>query len=125
MPVTRRPARCLIAGRFCPATGRFSTCRQPPHRPNCTTSDDSPEGLKAVRDLVCCSLPPELMPSMTNDSLVDQPRTMREEDRFDVEAVDAWLKARVEGLEGQPEVRQFSKGVSNLTYLLRYANRDL
>ncbi|HSH43912.1 MAG TPA: phosphotransferase family protein, partial [Arenicellales bacterium] len=49
----------------------------------------------------------------------------RDEDRFDVEAVDAWLKERVEGLDGLPEVLQFSKGASNLTYLLRYPGRDL
>lgn len=59
------------------------------------------------------------------DDWVDQPGALREEDRFDVAAVDAWLKHRVEGLQGQPEVRQFSRGASNLTYLLRYPGRDL
>lgn len=57
--------------------------------------------------------------------LIDQPRALREEDRFDIAAVDAWLKQRIEGLEGQPAVSQFSKGASNLTYLLRYRGRDL
>ena len=62
---------------------------------------------------------------MTRTALIDQPKPLRDEDRFDVEAVDAWLKARVEGLDGSPEVAQFSRGASNLTYRLRYANRDL
>lgn len=50
---------------------------------------------------------------------------LREEDSFDVEAVDAVLKAELPGLEGFPEVRQFSAGRSNLTFLLSYPNRDL
>ncbi|TVQ27335.1 MAG: phosphotransferase family protein [Wenzhouxiangella sp.] len=62
---------------------------------------------------------------MVNQNLLDQPRDLREEDRFEIAAVDAWLKARIEGLEGTPEVAQFSKGASNLTYRLRYPGRDL
>ncbi|WP_376696124.1 phosphotransferase family protein [Wenzhouxiangella sp. EGI_FJ10305] len=62
---------------------------------------------------------------MPENDLIDRPKDLREEDRFDVCAVDAWLKERLDGLEGRPEVRQFSRGASNLTYLLRYANRDL
>lgn len=52
-------------------------------------------------------------------------RAVRDEDAFDVAAVDAWLTRRVEGLTGPPAVRQFSGGASNLTYLLRYPERDL
>ena len=62
---------------------------------------------------------------MSAKSLIDQPRDLREEDRFDIDAVDEWLKSHVDGLEGHPELTQFSKGASNLTYRLRYANRDL
>lgn len=40
-------------------------------------------------------------------------------------AVDAWLKAQVAGLEGSPEVTQFSGGASNWTYRLRYPSHDL
>lgn len=58
-------------------------------------------------------------------SMIDQPRALRAEDRFDVEAVDAWLKAQLPGLSGTPEVEQFPKGASNLTYRLRYPDRDL
>ncbi|MEM1082271.1 MAG: phosphotransferase family protein, partial [Pseudomonadota bacterium] len=32
---------------------------------------------------------------------------------------------QVDGLEGMPEVEQFPRGASNLTYRLRYENRDL
>ena len=55
-------------------------------------------------------------------------RTVREEDAFDVEAVALWLRTSADdpaGLGETPEVRQFSGGASNLTYLLRYPDRDL
>jgi len=53
---------------------------------------------------------------------------VRDEDAFDVEAMASWLRAAapdVEGLDAVPEVRQFSGGASNLTFLLRYPTRDL
>jgi aminoglycoside phosphotransferase (APT) family kinase protein len=52
-------------------------------------------------------------------------REVRDEDAFDVAAVDTWLRAQTELPSGLPEVKQFSGGASNLTYLLRYADRDL
>jgi aminoglycoside phosphotransferase (APT) family kinase protein len=52
-------------------------------------------------------------------------RPVREEDAFDVDAVDAWLRERVDLADGLPAVRQFTGGASNLTYLLRYPRRDL
>ncbi|HYV16777.1 MAG TPA: phosphotransferase family protein [Conexibacter sp.] len=52
-------------------------------------------------------------------------RPVREEDAFDVAAVDAWLRERVDLADGLPEVRQFTGGASNLTYLLRYPQREL
>lgn len=56
-------------------------------------------------------------------------RPVRDEDAFDVAAVDAWLRAAgVAGLgdgAAPPQVRQFAGGASNLTYLLRYPERDL
>jgi len=49
---------------------------------------------------------------------------VREEDRFDVAKMHAWLRSYID--EDQlPEVFQFRSGASNLTYLLRYAGRDL
>jgi aminoglycoside phosphotransferase (APT) family kinase protein len=56
---------------------------------------------------------------------VEGTRAVRGEDAFDTAKVDAWLKARVPDLAGTPEVRQFSGGASNLTYLLRYPEREL
>ncbi|ONI67837.1 phosphotransferase family protein [Kribbella sp. ALI-6-A] len=56
---------------------------------------------------------------------VEGARAVRDEDSFDVPAVDTWLRTHTELPAGLPEVRQFSGGASNLTYLLRYADRDL
>ena len=44
---------------------------------------------------------------------------------LDLDRLDAVLTAAGVAVEGVPEVRQFSGGASNLTYLLRYRNRDL
>ena len=59
--------------------------------------------------------------------LTDEPGAVRLEDAFDVVAAHRWLGQHVDGLAPQPlpEVRQFSSGASNLTYLLRYPDRDL
>ena len=61
-------------------------------------------------------------------SEVRDARGVREEDGFDVAAVAAWLREHADdpaGHDGVPEVRQFSGGASNLTFLLRYPGRDL
>ncbi len=55
----------------------------------------------------------------------DEPKDLRAEDAFDVAAVHAFLAERVEGLSDLPEVMQYGGGASNLTYLLRYPDRDL
>ncbi len=62
---------------------------------------------------------------MGRETLVDQAGELRAEDAFDVAVVDRFLKERVAGLDGLPEVAQFPGGASNLTYLLRYRDRDL
>ncbi|MCH5643186.1 MULTISPECIES: phosphotransferase family protein [unclassified Gordonia (in: high G+C Gram-positive bacteria)] len=49
---------------------------------------------------------------------------VRAEDEFDVERVASWLGENA-GIGEVPEVRQFSGGASNLTYLLHYSDRDL
>ena len=49
---------------------------------------------------------------------------VRDEDRFDVAKMHNWLRPFIN--EDQlPEVMQFRSGASNLTYLLRYLERDL
>ena len=62
---------------------------------------------------------------MTKDALLDKAKSVREGESFDVERMDAWLKTLAPQLSGTPEVQQFSGGASNLTYLLRYPERDL
>ena len=66
-----------------------------------------------------------MMSEHRNEKLIDRPRALRDEDAFDAEALDAWLKQRIDGLDGTPEIEQFPKGASNLTYQLRYPDRDL
>ena len=55
---------------------------------------------------------------------------VREEDAYDVARVNAWLREHgdpevVRALEGEPQVRQFDSGASNLTYELRWPTRAL
>jgi aminoglycoside phosphotransferase (APT) family kinase protein len=55
----------------------------------------------------------------------DGARAVRDEDAFDVTAVDTWLRQHTELPAGEPTVKQFSGGASNLTYLLQYPGHDL
>jgi aminoglycoside phosphotransferase (APT) family kinase protein len=55
----------------------------------------------------------------------DQPSPVRAEASFDVESLATWLRARKKGLEGPPELLQFGRGYSNLTYLVRFGPREL
>jgi aminoglycoside phosphotransferase (APT) family kinase protein len=57
----------------------------------------------------------------------DESRPVRDEDAFDVAAVMQWLRSHAAGdlPGGMPEVRQFPGGASNLTYLLRWPEREL
>ena len=63
--------------------------------------------------------------SMADSTLIDRPGVLRSEDAFDVDAVDGFLKERVAGLAGRPNIAQFPGGASNLTYCLQYPDRDL
>ncbi|HET7385180.1 MAG TPA: phosphotransferase family protein [Nocardioidaceae bacterium] len=68
------------------------------------------------------------MSATSGDVTADEAGAVRDEDAFDVGAVAAWLRAHAsdrDGLDGTPLVRQFPGGASNLTYLLRYPERDL
>jgi aminoglycoside phosphotransferase (APT) family kinase protein len=62
---------------------------------------------------------------MTASAPLDEPKDVRADDAIDAERVGAWLAERVPGLSGTPQVKQYSGGASNLTYLLRYPDRDL
>ena len=57
---------------------------------------------------------------------------VRDEDSFDVAAMDHWLRTQVSDLpdahelpDGLPQVTQFTRGASNLTYRLSYGGHDL
>jgi aminoglycoside phosphotransferase (APT) family kinase protein len=56
---------------------------------------------------------------------LDQPSPVRPDSTFDLDALDAWLRARDSRLVGRPELLQFGRGFSNLTYLVRFGNREL
>jgi aminoglycoside phosphotransferase (APT) family kinase protein len=56
---------------------------------------------------------------------IDQPKPPRPGEELDPRAVGAWLRERVPGLTGDPEILQFPKGHSNLTYLVRFEGREL
>lgn len=62
---------------------------------------------------------------MSVQNSVDRGVAVREQERFDVSAVDQWLKGIRPHLEGEPEVTQFPGGASNWTYRLAYRNDDL
>ena len=50
---------------------------------------------------------------------------VRVEDAFDVAAMDTWLRTELTDLPSVlPSIEQFTRGASNLTYRLRYADRD-
>lgn len=44
---------------------------------------------------------------------------------IDIDVIDQVLKANIEGLQGRPVFTQFPSGASNLTYSLKYENREL
>ena len=50
---------------------------------------------------------------------------VRKGEELDIAAVDAVLKANVDGLSGDPAVKQYPSGNSNLTYAIDYPDRRL
>lgn len=63
--------------------------------------------------------------------VVEEARPVRNEDAFDVAAVDSWLRkhasaaAGISSLSGPPLCKQFRGGASNLTFLLSWPEREL
>ncbi len=57
--------------------------------------------------------------------LTDKSREMREGERLDVLKVERFLRERIPGLRGNAAVEQFPSGYSNLTYLIRFGEREL
>ena len=58
-------------------------------------------------------------------ALIDQPRAVRAGEELDAEKVDAYLRQVDPSLSGPLEIAQYPGGASNLTYLLRYPEREL
>ncbi len=59
------------------------------------------------------------------NAMNDQASAVRVGEELPIDKVDAFVKQHVTGLQGTPEIEQFAGGASNLTYLLRYPDRDL
>jgi aminoglycoside phosphotransferase (APT) family kinase protein len=55
----------------------------------------------------------------------DQPTKVRQGEELDLNAVEPFLKDHIPGLSGPVTVKQFLRGFSNLTYLIRVGDKDL
>src|SRR5690606_34575754 len=60
------------------------------------------------------------------ESLLDQPRPVREGEGLDLAALADWLRAHTDllGADAKLELEQFPSGYSNLTYMLRIVGPD-
>jgi aminoglycoside phosphotransferase (APT) family kinase protein len=56
---------------------------------------------------------------------LDSPRPVRPGEELNAAALALWLRERMSGVEGPIEIEQFPGGHSNLTYLLRFGDREL
>lgn len=55
---------------------------------------------------------------------IDRAGQVRDEDQFDVVALDQWLRRQIDDLPASlPKVTQYAKGASNRTYLLSYGGQ--
>jgi aminoglycoside phosphotransferase (APT) family kinase protein len=59
------------------------------------------------------------------EELLDKSRAVREGEELDHAKLFAYLRERVDGIAGPLIVEQFPAGFSNLTYLLKFAQREL
>ena len=57
--------------------------------------------------------------------VIDQARPVRAGEELDTIALDGYLKQHIPGLSGSLELTQFPGGASNLTYQLKYGEREL
>lgn len=55
---------------------------------------------------------------------IDEPAPVRPGEELDVNKVDDIIKRNIQGLNGTPEIREFPRGASNLTYLVSYPERE-
>jgi len=56
---------------------------------------------------------------------MDSTRPVRPGEELNASALALWLRERMDGVEGPVEIEQFPGGHSNLTYLLRFGDREL
>lgn len=57
--------------------------------------------------------------------MIDATRPVRPGEELNAASLAVWLKERLPGVEGPIEIEQFPGGHSNLTYLLRFGDREL
>ena len=62
---------------------------------------------------------------MSSDNLIDAAGKVRAGEEVDLARVTAYLQGQGLRLEGEPRLRQFPGGASNLTYQVSYDNQDL
>ncbi len=62
---------------------------------------------------------------MSSSGIIDQGGSVRNGEELPTAALDAYLKANISGLNGEPEITQYSGGASNWTYRLAYPSHDL
>src|SRR5690554_7238413 len=55
---------------------------------------------------------------------IDQVVDIREGEELDISAVDQFMKQAIPGLEGQPGIKQYPGGASNLTYQVDYGEQS-
>lgn len=56
---------------------------------------------------------------------IDSASAVRQGEELDLGRLVPFLRERIDGLQGEPELSQFPSGYSNLTYLLRFGEREL
>ena len=55
---------------------------------------------------------------------IDEAVDIREGEELDIQVVDQFMKQAIPGLEGQPTIKQYPGGASNLTYQVDYGNQS-
>ncbi|GAA6139276.1 phosphotransferase family protein [Arenicella sp. 4NH20-0111] len=60
-----------------------------------------------------------------NDATLDKAGKVRPGEELELSVLNPWLKERVAGISGDPEVTQYSGGASNWTYCLSYPEKEV
>jgi len=63
--------------------------------------------------------------SLKDSGLQDKAGQVRQGEELELDKLNPWLKQQIEGLSGEPTVRQYSGGASNWTYCLSYPEREV